>query len=158
MIVLAVDTGSIATGWSLYGSIYISSGVIRAPEHWSLEQRLARIDASVDGVIGWAIAEHGGIDRLILERVTSPSRKTRGAYVDPYPPGVCAGIWMAHYLITHGGPVSFVEAGEWQRPMLGRGHTKRTSTIRASMEAGRPVEDDNEADAVNMGAWWVARR
>lgn len=54
-----------------------------------------------------------------------------------------------------------IEPFAWQQSLggagLGRQQLKRRSLIKASDIAGRPIEDHNLADAINMGYWFVTK-
>ena len=146
MRVLAVDPGSRVSGWALIddeGKVE-ASGAVKATR---LELMAQRLDELFFGAgIDWRYPV------LVVERTPKTSKVPR----DFYMPGVAAGLWiMAWWTHAHfdGDPV-LVRAGDWQRPMLGKRRTKETSKARAIAEAGRDIDDDNEADAICLGVWW----
>lgn len=149
MIVLAVDPGSISSGWCIIDNGRIlSSGVIKLPAHKPMGERLAELKPQLSRKF-FAVEIFAGVDVLVVEVPPLKSRKKNPANLRG--PALAGGVWIGS--VVHDELV-LVEPGDWQRPMLGKRHTKETSKIRASMEAKRPIDDDNEADAVNVGIWW----
>ena len=59
-------------------------------------------------------------------------------------------------------PAVLIEPFSWQKSLggsrLGRDSLKRLSVIKASDIAGTPIENNNLADAINIGYYWVKER
>ena len=148
---LAIDPGSVQTGYAYRADGNLHSGVLKAPKGWPRWKRIA----SIRDQFRTMLFENAGFDALVIEIPgNKPYKRNRGkggAHTNIHAISVVGMVIGALAIEAHDNELAIFEAdaAEWTR-----GSSKALRMQIAGIDAGRKITNDNEADAICLLGWF----